>query len=74
MDVVKKILFYTENRWAFGSIHYGLCKELYKNGIHADVLDWSKPYTWEEFNFLNKNYEQLSSDKEALEKVKDESE
>lgn len=57
MDVVKKILFYTENRWAFGSIHYGLCKELYKNGIHADVLDWSKPYTWEEFNFLNKNYD-----------------
>lgn len=54
---MKKILFYTENKWAFGSIHHGLCKELYKHNIYANVLDWSIEYTKEEFKLLSDKYD-----------------
>jgi glycosyltransferase involved in cell wall biosynthesis len=49
---MKKILFYTESKWAFGTIHYGLCRELYKHGIYATVLDWDISYSKDEFNLL----------------------
>lgn len=51
-----KILFYTQNRWAFGSIHHGLIKELYKHNIYANLLDWTFHYRNEEFEYLNKIY------------------
>jgi len=54
---MKKILFFFENNWAFGSIHHALCKELYKHGIYANVLDWSQNYTSEEINFLKTIYD-----------------
>jgi glycosyltransferase involved in cell wall biosynthesis len=54
---MKKILFYTESKWAFGAIHYGLCKELYKHGIYCNVLDWDLEYTIEEFKLLNDTYD-----------------
>jgi glycosyltransferase involved in cell wall biosynthesis len=50
---VKKVLFYIENAWAFGSIHHGLSKELYKYNICANLLDWNITYTSEEFELLN---------------------
>jgi glycosyltransferase involved in cell wall biosynthesis len=56
---MKKVLFYIENKWAFGSIHYGLCKELYKRGIHCDLLDWSIEYTNDEFDFLIDRYDTI---------------
>lgn len=55
--MTKKVLFYTQNRWAFGSVHHGLCKELYKNGIYANLLDWTQRYTLDEFKFLHETYD-----------------
>lgn len=54
---MKKILFYIENKWAFGSIHYGLCKELYKHGFYCNLLDWDLKYSLEEFKLLNDTYD-----------------
>lgn len=54
---MKKILFYTENGWAFGSIHNALCKELYNHGIYANLLDWKLHYTKKEFDLLNEKYD-----------------
>ena len=54
---MKKVLFYTQNRWAFGSLHHGLCKELYKYNIYANLLDWDVDYTSEEFELLNNTYD-----------------
>lgn len=54
---MKKVLFYTQNRWAFGAIHHGLCKELYKHNIYANLLDEDKEYTKEEFELLNNRYD-----------------
>jgi glycosyltransferase involved in cell wall biosynthesis len=54
---MKKILFYTQNRWAFGSIHHGLCKELYKHNIYANILDEDITYTPKELELLNNGYD-----------------
>lgn len=54
---MKKVLFYTEPKWAFGAIHYGLCKELYKHNIIGDVLNWELEYTLEEFQLLISIYD-----------------
>lgn len=35
------LIFYTEPKWAFGSIHYELCKYLWPYGINAQLLPWS---------------------------------
>lgn len=56
---MNKTLFYIENKWAFGSIHYGLCKELYLHQIHCDLLDWDKEYTKDEFKFLIDTYDNI---------------
>jgi len=63
---MKKVLFYTQNRWAFGSIHHGLCKELYKHGIYANLLDWTIPYSQHEFDFLNRTYDVFVTTPEAV--------
>lgn len=63
---MRKILFYTQNRWAYGSIHHGLCKELYKYEIYANVLDWTQPYTLEEFSLLNSIYDIFVTNPEAV--------
>ena len=63
---MKKVLFYTENGWAFGSIHHGLCKELYKYNIYANLLDWTATYTSEEFELLNTTYDLFVTNPEAV--------
>jgi hypothetical protein len=63
---MKKVLFYTQNRWAFGSIHHGLCKELYKHNIYANLLDWDQNYTSEEFELLNNTYDLFVTMPEAV--------
>jgi len=63
---MKRVLFYTQNRWAFGSIHHGLCKELYKHGIYANLLDWTIPYSQHEFDFLNRTYDIFVTTPEAV--------
>lgn len=54
---MKKILFFTENNWAFGSIHHALIKELYKHNVYANLLDWRLLYTKEEFELLQNVYD-----------------
>jgi len=54
---MNRILFFTQNRWAFGSIHHGLAKELWKHGIYANLLDWTIDYSVEEFKLLRDSYD-----------------
>jgi len=61
-----KVLFYTQNRWAFGSIHHALAKELYKHNIYANLLDWTQQYTADEFRLLNKTYNVFVTNPEAV--------
>lgn len=63
---MKKILFYTQNRWAFGSLHSSLIKELYKHNIIGDILDWSNPYTLEEFKLLIDTYDYFVTTPDAI--------
>ena len=44
-----RIGFFTYREWAFGAIHDALCKELYKKGIYAHIIDWERQYSYEEF-------------------------
>lgn len=61
-----KVLFYTQNGWAFGSIHHALCKELFKKKIYANLLDWTIHYTDEEVKLLNKTYDVFVTNPEAV--------
>lgn len=45
---MKRILFYFENEWAFGTIHNELCKYLWSHGFNCNILDWRIPYSLEE--------------------------
>lgn len=54
---MKRILFFTQNRWAFGSIHHGLAKEMWKHGHYANLLDWTIGYTVEEFRLMRDSYD-----------------
>ena len=44
---MRKIVFYTESKWAFGSIHYSLSKRLFQYGFDCEVLDFFQPHTAE---------------------------
>lgn len=50
-----RITFFTEPQWAFGTIHYTLCKRLYQFGIDAEVLDFFKQYTYEDMMAISSN-------------------
>jgi glycosyltransferase involved in cell wall biosynthesis len=63
---MKKILFYIQNGWAFGSLHHSLIKELYKHGIYGDLLDWNVSYTLEEFELLIDGYDLFVTLPEAV--------
>jgi hypothetical protein len=63
---MKKIIFFTQNRWAFGSIHHALCKELFKHNIYANLLDWTQPYTHEEFKLLLDTYDLIVTMPDAV--------
>ena len=63
---MRRVLFYTQPIWAFGSIHQSLCKELYSHGIHADLLSWSQPYSTDEWNHLNSVYDIFVTNPEAV--------
>jgi len=49
---MKKIVFFTETEWAFGTIHYELTKNLFVQGINANVLPWNKAYSRQEISEL----------------------
>jgi glycosyltransferase involved in cell wall biosynthesis len=64
---MKRVLFFTQNRWAFGTIHHALCKELYQHGIYANLLDWTQYYTPEELALLDRTYDIIVTNPEAVE-------
>lgn len=63
---MKKILFFIQNGWAFGSIHHGLTKELYHHGIYCNLLDWTVNYSSEEFKLLLDTYDYFVTLPEAV--------
>jgi hypothetical protein len=50
---VKKVIFYTEAQWAFGSIHTEFCRYLFNYGINGSLLDWKIAYTYQEIQELD---------------------
>ena len=49
---MKKIVFYMEPTWAYGSIHYELCKYLWGYGFNCQLLPWNQSYTLPEMQEL----------------------
>lgn len=47
-----RIVFFTENKWAFGTIHHSLCKLLYAQGINAEILDFFQQYSADEMRAI----------------------
>lgn len=45
----RRVVFFVEPDWAFGSIHYGLCKYLWAYDIDCRVLPWNRQYDTQEF-------------------------
>jgi len=54
---MKKVIFFFEDNWAFGSIHRALEKELFKHDIYANVLDWRNPYSYDELKYISDTYD-----------------
>lgn len=52
---MKKILFYTQTEWAFGIVHNGLSRELYKHEFLAEILNWSVGRSIEEMKLIEKS-------------------
>lgn len=50
---MKRVVFYIEPNWAFGTVHYELCKYLYAYGLDCRILPWNKSYTVAEMQELN---------------------
>ena len=63
---MKKVLFFTQNRWAFANIHHALSKELYKNGIYANLLDYDIQYTQNEFDLLLDTYDYFVTQPDSI--------
>jgi glycosyltransferase involved in cell wall biosynthesis len=61
-----KVLFFTENNWAFGAIHRALCKRLFKYDINADILSWEHQYTDIEFECMIKTHHYFSTTPESI--------
>ena len=49
---MKKIVFYMEPTWAFGTIHYELCKYLWGYGFDCQLLPWNQSYSLDEMQEL----------------------
>lgn len=52
-----RVALFTHTQWALGSIHTALCKELYEYGIDADLIDWEKEYTSEDWKAFDRTYD-----------------
>lgn len=50
---MKRVVFYFEPNWAFGTVHYELFKYLWGHGFNCQLLPWNKSYTREEMLELN---------------------
>jgi glycosyltransferase involved in cell wall biosynthesis len=61
-----KVLFFTQNRWAFASLYHGLSKELYKYGIYTNLLDYNFSYSAEEFGLLIDTYDYFVTQPDSI--------
>jgi hypothetical protein len=52
-----RILFFIQTTWAFGSLHYELCKFLQVRGVVSDLLDWRRQYVSDEMKMMLDYYE-----------------
>jgi glycosyltransferase involved in cell wall biosynthesis len=50
---MKRVVFYFEPNWAFGTVHYELIKYLWEYGFNCQLLPWNKGYTQQEMLELN---------------------
>jgi hypothetical protein len=63
---MKRVLFFTQDRWAFATIHHALEKELYKYGIYSNLMNWRLELTQEEWLLLNDSYDLFVTNPEAV--------
>jgi glycosyltransferase involved in cell wall biosynthesis len=63
---MKKIVFYIEPEWAFGTIHTELTKQLFVYGINSFVLPWNRCYTKQEMLELSDNIDYFVSTPHGL--------
>lgn len=61
-----KILFFTQDRWAFGSLHRSLCKEMHKRGVVADMIDYTIEYSPREFELFMDTYDYFVTNPESI--------
>lgn len=47
------VIFFTQDRWAFGNVHHSLEKVLYQYGICSELVNFCIPYRLPEFQLLN---------------------
>lgn len=66
MAIQHSVLFYTQNRWAFGQIHHALIKRLWEHNVFAQLLDWTQGYSYKEFQLLNSKYDTFLTTPEAV--------
>lgn len=52
---MRKIIFYTELKWAFGSIHNCLAKNLYQYGIDCELIDFFENHSIQVLQCINNN-------------------
>lgn len=52
---MKKIVFFTETKWAFGNIHYALSKLLWSKGFNCEVVDFFTKYPTEEMQQIDRS-------------------
>jgi hypothetical protein len=52
---MKKIVFFTENKWAFGNIHHALSKLLFPHGFDCELLDFFTKYEPDEMRQIDQN-------------------
>lgn len=62
----KSILFYTQNRWAFGQIHHALIKRFWQFGYYCHLLDWTQRYSDLEWEFLKAKFDFFVTTPEAV--------
>lgn len=60
------VLFFTQNRWAFGQIHHALIKHLWRYGVYGNLIDWTVEYTPKEHEYFKRCYRWICTMPEAV--------
>ena len=57
--MMRRVLFFFENDWAFGQIYNALIRRLYGHGIHAAILDWGTSRAAHEFDNIQRRFDAI---------------